>query len=261
MTDTYDLFIKNGDVVFPNNRTERVNIGLKSSLISIITTKNNIDAKKIIDAKNLTIIPGAIDSQVHFREPGDIHKEDLESGSKSAVLGGITTVFEMPNTSPPTSTPKLLKEKLKLAKNRMWTNYAFFAGATLENIDLIEKLELMPGCSGIKIFMGSSTGNLLIPDDDTLTKIFKKGHRRMAIHAEDENRLQERKKLIKENHNSSFHPIWRDEYCSINATNRIISMIRKIKRPVHILHVTTSEEIDLIKEHKDFITLEVTPQH
>ena len=261
MTDTYDLFIKNGDVVFPNNRTERVNIGVKSSLISIITTKNNIDAKKIIDAKNLTIIPGAIDSQVHFREPGDIHKEDLESGSKSAVLGGITTVFEMPNTSPPTSTPKLLKEKLKLAKNRMWTNYAFFAGATLENIDLIEKLELMPGCSGIKIFMGSSTGNLLIPDDDTLTKIFKKGHRRMAIHAEDENRLQERKKLIKENHNSSFHPIWRDEYCSINATNRIISMIRKIKRPVHILHVTTSEEIDLIKEHKDFITLEVTPQH
>ena len=257
----YDIFIKNGEVVLPENRKQKLNIGIKNSIISLITTKNDYACKTLIDAKNLTIIPGVIDSQVHFREPGSVHKEDLETGSKSAALGGVTSIFEMPNTFPPTSTPELLEEKLRLAKNRMWTNYAFFAGATANNINLIDKLELMEGCAGIKIFMGSSTGNLLVPDDETLTKIFNKGFRRMAIHAEDENRLQNRKKLIKKDSDHSFHPIWRDEACAINATKRIIKIIKKIKRPIHILHVSTSEEIELLKKQKKIITVEVTPQH
>mgnify|MGYP001302027121 CR=1 FL=1 len=257
----YDIFIKNGEVVLPENRKQKLNIGIKNNIISLITTKNDYSCKTVIDAKNLTIIPGVIDSQVHFREPGSVHKEDLETGSKSAALGGVTSIFEMPNTSPPTSTPELLEEKLKLAKNRMWTNYAFFAGATANNINLIDKLELMEGCAGIKIFMGSSTGNLLVPDDETLTKILNKGFRRIAIHAEDENRLQNRKKLIKKGSNHSFHPIWRDETCAINATKRIIKIVKKIKRPIHILHVSTSEEIELLKKQKKIITVEVTPQH
>ena len=257
----YDIFIKNGEVVLPENRKQKLNIGIKNNIISLITTKNDYPCKTVIDAKNLTIIPGVIDSQVHFREPGSVHKEDLETGSKSAALGGVTSIFEMPNTSPPTSTPKLLEEKLRLAKNRMWTNYAFFAGATANNINLIDKLELMEGCAGIKIFMGSSTGNLLVPDDETLTKILNKGFRRIAIHAEDENRLQNRKKLIKKGSNHSFHPIWRDETCAINATKRIIKIVEKIKRPIHILHVSTSEEIELLKKQQKIITVEVTPQH
>ena len=261
MEKYYDVFIKNGELVLPNNKIENLNIGITDNVISLITSRTDYNAKNIIDAKNLTIIPGAIDSQVHFREPGATYKEDLESGSRSAALGGITSVFEMPNTSPPTSTPELLSEKLELAKNRMWTNYAFFGGATADNIHLLEEIENMPGCSGIKIFMGSSTGNLLVPDDETLTKIFKKSKRRIAIHSEDENRLQERKKIIPKNADSSFHPKWRDEECAINATRRIIKIIEEIKRPIHILHISTAKEIELIKKHKKYITAEVTPQH
>ena len=255
----YDLLIKNGDVVV-GNTFENLNIGIKDNKITLLSTTNNYEASNIIDAKNLTILPGVIDSQVHFREPGSEHKEDLHTGSKGAALGGVTSVFEMPNTYPPTSTVERLKDKFELAKDRMWVNYAFYAGATPENFSFLPELEKVPGCVGVKIFMGSSTGNLLIPDDETLINVLKSRNFRVAVHAEDEPRLIERKKLIKSN-DVHFHPIWRDELSALNATKRVIKGANASKKPVHILHITTEEEIEYIRQNKEYISVEVTPQH
>tara|TARA_E500000331_G_scaffold119925_1_gene117110 strand:+ start:12084 stop:13400 length:1317 start_codon:yes stop_codon:yes gene_type:complete len=255
----YDLLIKNGDVVI-GNAFENLNIGIKDNKITLLSTTNNYEASNIIDAKNLTILPGVIDSQVHFREPGSEHKEDLHTGSKGAALGGVTSVFEMPNTYPPTSTVERLKDKFELAKDRMWVNYAFYAGATPENFSFLPELEKVPGCVGVKIFMGSSTGNLLIPDDETLINVLKSRNFRVAVHAEDEPRLIERKKLIKSN-DVHFHPIWRDELSALNATKRVIKGANASKKPVHILHITTEEEIEYIRQNKEYISVEVTPQH
>lgn len=255
----YDLLIKNGDVVV-GNAFEKLNIGVKDNKITLLSTNNNYEASNIIDAKNLTILPGVIDSQVHFREPGSEHKEDLHTGSKGAALGGVTSVFEMPNTYPPTSTVERLKDKFELAKDRMWVNYAFYAGATPENFSFLPELEKVPGCVGVKIFMGSSTGNLLIPDDETLINVLKSRNFRVAVHAEDEPRLIERKKLIKSN-DVHFHPIWRDELSALNATKRVIKGANASKKPVHILHITTEEEIEYIRQNKEYISVEVTPQH
>jgi len=255
----YDLLIKNGDVVV-GNAFEKLNIGVKDNKITLLSTSNNYEASNIIDAKNLTILPGVIDSQVHFREPGSEHKEDLHTGSKGAALGGVTSVFEMPNTYPPTSTVQRLKDKFELAKDRMWVNYAFYAGATPENFSFLPELEKVPGCVGVKIFMGSSTGNLLIPDDETLINVLKSRNFRVAVHAEDEPRLIERKKLIKSN-DVHFHPIWRDELSALNATKRVIKGANASKKPVHILHITTEEEIEYIRQNKEYISVEVTPQH
>ena len=192
----YDLLIKNGNVVIGNS-FEDLNIGIKNNKISLLSTSSNYESDNIVDAKNLIILPGVIDSQVHFREPGSEYKEDLQTGSMGAALGGVTSVFEMPNTYPPTSTVDRLKDKFNLAKDRMWVNYAFYAGATKENFSSLPELEKVPGCVGVKIFMGSSTGNLLVPDDETLINVLKSRNFRVAVHAEDEPRLIDRKKLIK----------------------------------------------------------------
>lgn len=259
MNIIYDVLIKNGDVII-DNETEKLNIGIKDKKITLIASTDGYEANEIIDANGLTILPGVIDSQVHFREPGSEHKEDMSTGSKGAVLGGVTSTFEMPNTYPPTATVELLKDKLELAKNRMWTNYAFFGGATSSNISSLPELERVPGCVGIKIFMGSSTGNLLVPDDDTLISVLKSRNYRVAVHAEDEPRLIERKNLIK-NNDVKYHPIWRDEQTALNATKRVINAAKVSKLPVHILHITTEEEVELIKNNKEYISMEVTPQH
>ena len=255
----YDLIIKNGTVVI-GNTLENLNIGIKNNKISLLSTSNNYESDNVIDAKNLTVLPGVIDSQVHFREPGAEHKENLNTGSMGAALGGVTSVFEMPNTYPPTSTVERLEDKLKLAKDRMWVNYAFYAGATPDNFSSLSELEKVPGCVGIKIFMGSSTGNLLVPDDETLINVLKSRNFRVAVHAEDEPRLIERKKLIKDN-GVHFHPIWRDELTALNATKRVIKGAKISKKPVHILHTTTEEEIEYMSRNKEYISVEVTPQH
>ena len=259
MIEMYDIFIKNADVVIANS-IEKLNVGIKNQKITLLASNSDYRAINTINAKNLTILPGVIDSQVHFREPGSEHKEDMNTGSKGAVLGGVTSTFEMPNTYPPTATVELLNDKLRLAKNRMWTNYAFFAGATSSNIPSLPELEKVPGCVGIKIFMGSSTGNLLVPDDETLINVLTSRNYRVAVHAEDEPRLIERKKLIK-NNDVNYHPIWRDEQTALNATKRVINAAKISKLPVHILHVTTEEEIEFIKNNKKYISVEVTPQH
>jgi len=218
------------------------------------------DAARRIDCTGLDVLPGVIDSQVHFREPGLEHKEDLETGSRAAVLGGVTAVFEMPNTSPNTDSADRVTDKLTRARHRMYCDHAFYVGATAENAPELAELERIPGTAGVKIFMGASTGSLLVAEDDALARVLASGTRRVAIHAEDEARMQERRDLRVEGDPSS-HPVWRDDESAILATRRILRLARDARRPIHVLHVTTPAELELLSQHRDVATCEVTPQH
>jgi dihydroorotase len=215
----------------------------------------------VFEAAGLYVLPGVIDTQVHFREPGLEHKEDLEAGTRGAVLGGVTGVFEMPNTSPNTDSKEALEDKLARAAGRAWCDHAFFVGATTENAAELGALELLPGCCGVKIFMGSSTGNLLVADDAALEQVLRHSRRRCAIHAEDEFRLRERLTIAQEGGDPRYHPKWRDETAAINATHRIVALAHKTGHPVHVLHISTAEEMDFLAQHKDIATVEATPQH
>ncbi|GAB7553485.1 dihydroorotase [Novosphingobium sp. 11B] len=218
------------------------------------------DAAKRIDCTGLDVLPGVIDSQVHFREPGLEHKEDLETGSRAAVMGGITAVFEMPNTNPNTDTEERVLDKLKRAHHRMYCDHAFYVGATADNAVVLADLERIPGTAGVKIFMGASTGSLLVAEDEQLARVLAHGRRRVAIHAEDEARMNARKDLRVEGDPSS-HPVWRDDESAMLATQRILRLAREARRPIHILHITTPAELELIAQHRDVATCEVTPQH
>ena len=218
------------------------------------------DAARRIDCTGLDVLPGVIDSQVHFREPGLEHKEDLETGSRAAVMGGVTAVFEMPNTSPNTDTADRVLDKLKRAGNRMYCDHAFYVGATADNAADLAELERIPGTAGVKIFMGASTGSLLVAEDDALARVLASGRRRVAIHAEDEARMNARKDLRIEG-DASSHPVWRDDESAILATRRILRLAREARRPIHVLHVTTPAELELLSQHRDVATCEVTPQH
>lgn len=218
------------------------------------------DAARRIDCTGLDVLPGVIDSQVHFREPGLEHKEDLETGSRAAVMGGITAVFEMPNTNPNTDTFERVNDKLVRAHHRMYCDHAFYVGATADNAVELAELERLPGTAGVKIFMGASTGSLLVAEDEQLARVLAHGRRRVAIHAEDEERMNARNDLRIEGDPSS-HPVWRDDESAMLATKRILRLARAARRPIHILHVTTPAELELISAHRDIATCEVTPQH
>ncbi|MFT8463567.1 dihydroorotase [Acetobacter persici] len=254
---SYDLVLKGGTVVLPD-ATVQTDVYVRDGLIAAIG--GQADAGRTVDCTGLTILPGVIDTQVHFREPGAEANEDLESGSRAAVLGGVTGVFEMPNTRPPTSTPEAVAYKLSRAKHRMWCDHAFYVGATVDNADQCGELEKLPGTAGVKVFMGSSTGNLLISEDDMLERVLRSGMRRVAIHAEDEARLKERMDYRVEGDPSS-HPVWRDDETALRATTRALHLARKTGRRVHILHITTPAELELIAANRDIATCELTPQH
>jgi dihydroorotase len=253
-----DLIIKNGNCFIDDNLVS-TDIAIKDKKIVKIG-KNLTDAKEIIDASGLTVLPGCIDTQTHFREPGSTDTEDLHSGSRAAIAGGITSVFEMPNTNPPTSNMKEFQRKLDLAKNRMYCNYAFYFGATADNADDLASLEGLEGCCGIKLFAGSSTGNLLVAEENDIEKVFKNASKVVAVHSEDEEILNRNKKLIKEG-DVHTHPIWRSDECAISSTRRIVRIAERYKKKAHILHVTTKQEIDFLSQHKGNITFEITPQH
>jgi len=212
-----------------------------------------------LDAKGLHILPGVIDTQVHFREPGNEHKEDLETGTRAAALGGVTAVFEMPNTAPPATTVAALEDKLARAKGRAHVDHAFYAGATHENAAQLPELERTPGCCGIKTFMGSSTGTLLVGDDDGLDRVVKNLTRRGAFHAEDEDRLNERKKLAREGDWTS-HPEVRDDQCGLLAVQHLVGKARKYGKRVHVLHVSSAIEMEFLATAKDVATVETLPQ-
>ena len=259
MAETFDLVLKGATVV--NHAGEALaDIGVTDGRIAAIGTIGEGLAGKTIGARGLHILPGVIDTQVHFREPGLEHKEDLESGSRSAVLGGVTAVFEMPNTRPPTTSAEALAAKVAAATDRMYCDFAFFVGATRENIDRLGELELLPGATGIKAFLGSSTGDLLVDDEESLARMLAAISRRAAFHSEDEARLRERMKLQREGDPSS-HSEWRDAGAALASTERLLRLARQAGKRVHVLHVSTGEEMALLALHKDIASVEVTPQH
>ena len=253
----FDLILRNGTVWTPGG-PEKVDVAVREGKIAAIGAGG--DAAEAIDCTGLTILPGVIDTQVHFREPGLEYKEDLESGSRAAVLGGVTAVFEMPNTKPNTDSNEALADKLSRAEGRMWCDHAFYVGATAENADRLGELERHPGCAGVKIFMGASTGSLLVAGDSDLRRVLASGRRRVAVHAEDEDRMNARLDERVEGDPSS-HPVWRDDESALLATRRILNLAREAGRRIHILHVTTPAELELIAQNKDIASCEVTPQH
>ncbi len=258
MSRTFDLIVRGGTLVTQRGR-ERADIGVRGGRIAEIGDLGRAAAEETYDAGGLHVLPGVIDSQVHFREPGLEHKEDLATGTAAAALGGVTAVFEMPNTSPATDTAERLSEKLRLAKGRAHVDHAFFIGATAGNAGQLAELESLPGCAGVKLFMGSSTGNLLVADDETITRVLANGRRRMAVHCEDEQRLIERRDLARDD--AARHPLWRDAETAYRATERLLRLARRAGRRVHVLHVTTAAEMALLQEYRDIATVEVTPQH
>ncbi|CCG09692.1 dihydroorotase [Pararhodospirillum photometricum] len=260
MADTFDLIVKGGTVVLPG-RTVRVDLGVRNGQIAHIGPLDKGQAARTLDCSGLHVLPGVIDTQVHFREPGLEHKEDLESGSRAAVLGGVCAVFEMPNTQPPTDSLAALKDKLTRARGRMWCDHAFFLGATPDNVDALGVWERAPGCCGVKVFMGSSTGSLLVDSDEVLRRILSTGTRRVAVHCEDEARLRERKAEIPAGAGVEAHSTWRDAETALRATRRLLALARATGRKVHVLHVTTAEEMALLQANRDIASVEVTPQH
>jgi len=259
MTQTYDLIVRGGEVANHAGRGA-ADVGVRDGRIAFIGDLAQASAGETIDARGLTVLPGVIDTQVHFREPGLEWKEDLETGSRAAALGGVTSVFEMPNTEPNTTDPDTLADKLARARDRMWTDHAFYIGGTHENAGFLGELERLPGCCGVKVFMGASTGTLLVADDDGVREVLRHVNRRATFHSEDEYRLAERRPLARPGDWTS-HPEVRDPQSAIQSTERLVRLARETGARIHVLHVTTAEEIAFLADHKDVATVEVTPQH
>ncbi len=259
MPQTFDTLFRNATVV-DHNGIGRADIGVKDGRTVAVGDLGQASANEIIDCTGLHILPGVMDTQVHFREPGLEHKEDLETGSRAAVMGGVTAVCEMPNTNPLTITEEALNDKLARAKNRMHCDHAFFMGGTRENVALLPEYERLPGCAGIKVFMGSSTGSLLVEDDDGVRAILKNLRRRAAFHSEDEYRLNARKDVRRENDPSS-HPEWRDAEAAMLCTQRLVRIAREVGARIHVLHISTAEEMRFLANHKDIASVEATPHH
>ncbi|MEM9802160.1 MAG: dihydroorotase [Planctomycetota bacterium] len=216
-----------------------------------------------LDATGKLVLPGLTDPQVHFREPGFPDKEDLASGSHCAIAGGVTAYYEMPNTKPNTDSPANLQDKIDRALGRSYADFAFFLGGTRENAERLGEWESMPGCAGVKVFMGSSTGSLLVPDDPTLERILRSGERRVTFHSEDDPRLKERYANVQEGTHVREHPHIRDVEVAVRSTQRLLDLAELTGRPIHILHVSTADEVRMVRERDlgDLVTIELTPNH
>jgi dihydroorotase len=259
----FDLLLTNGNLV-SSQGISTADLGIKNGKIAAIGNLSEDSANEITNLNGLYLMPGGIDTQVHFREPGLEHKEDLASGSLAALHGGITTYFEMPNTKPVTTSPEALADKVARATGRSWSHFSFFFGASQENATHLDDYETLPGTCGIKIFMGSSTGDLLVEEEESLRQVLKHGKRQISIHAEDEERNVARKSLISENPSVQEHPYLRDVESAVIATKRMIRLSEETGRQVHILHISTADELPLLADAKKRglrVTCEVTPQH
>ncbi|MFC7299557.1 dihydroorotase [Herminiimonas aquatilis] len=254
------LLIRGGTVVTPNGM-EQVDIAALNGRIRALGNLAGWSADEVIDARGLHVLPGVIDTQVHFREPGLCHKENLEAGTRGAVLGGVTSIFEMPNTSPLTLRAEDLNAKVAAARGRAWCDFAFYIGGSAANIEQLAQLEMLPACAGIKVFMGSSFGDLLVSEEDILQQILRNGRRRLAVHAEDDARLQARKAIALASGDVRDHPVWRDVESAFKATHRIVSLAQECNRRLHVLHVSTAQEIRFLAQHKARTTVEVLPHH
>ena len=255
------LLLKNGQVYY-EDKFQKLDILVENDRIKEISNHiEEVGDVEIQDCSDLSIFPGFIDTHVHFREPGHPNKETLESGSRAAVLGGMTGIFEMPNTSPITDSPERIMDKLSRAENNMHCNYAFYFGATNENSNKLDFLKNLDGCCGVKMFVGSSTGDLLVKDDFYIEQVIKNSPKVVSIHSEDEDMLLDRKNIIEEGDVKS-HYKWRSVDCAMSSTKKLIDYSNKYKKNIHILHITTKDEVNYFREKKpEFTTLETTPQH
>ena len=259
MSKTFDLILRGGTVVTPGGEA-RTDIGVRGERIVAIGDLTGASAGETYDATGLHILPGVIDSQVHFREPGLDWKEDLETGARSAALGGVVAVFEMPNTNPSTTSPEMLADKLARAKGRMDIDHAFYAGATHHNVGVLAEMEATPGCCGVKVFMGASTGDLLVQDDEGVEAVLRAIKRRAAFHSEDEYRLAERRELAVTGDWQS-HIVVRDVEAAVSSTRRLLRIARACGKRIHVLHISTAEEMELLRDAKDVASVEVLPNH
>ena len=256
---SFDLILKNGTVFTPE-ATEITDIAVKDGKIIDFGSFNN--AEQIIDCTNLYVFPGLIDTQCHFREPGGEHKETLETGTLSAALGGVTGIFEMPNTNPLTITPEAMEFKLKKAHETSYVDFAFYFGGTAEYAEHLSEWENIDGVCGIKIFMGASNGDLLSATDEEIDAIVANGKRVIAVHAEDESIMNENKvTILGDSNDVAMHYKWRSEESCLNATKRIVTIAKKYSRKVHILHITTAQEMAFLKANKDIASAEVLANH
>ncbi|WP_115717004.1 dihydroorotase [Gallaecimonas mangrovi] len=254
-----DLLVTGGTVITPNGEQQLDIACIGGRIVALGQLAGCWQAKKVLNAKGLHVMPGVIDSQVHFREPGMTHKETIEAGTRGAVLGGVTGIFEMPNTNPLTLSAEDLQAKLDRAQKGAWCDYAFYIGGSAANIAKLPELEKLPGCAGVKVFMGSSFGDLLADDEQVLRQILSHGQRRLAVHAEDEARLRARKQQA--GNDVRLHPVWRDVTSALMATQRVVGIAEECGRRLHVLHVSSADEMAFLMQHKKLVTVEVTPHH
>jgi dihydroorotase len=257
------LLIQNAQILLPTGEMVPGDVRVENGqIVEVGATREPMagaGAVRTIDATGLTLLPGVIDPQVHFREPGLEHKEDLFTASCACARGGVTSFLEMPNTKPLTITQAALDDKLARAASKCLVNYGFFIGATADNAP--DLLDANPVC-GIKVFMGSQHGALLVDQESALEPIFAKGDRLIAVHAEDQDRINQRKKEFAGTTDPAMHSVIQDSQAAMNATQLALKLAAKYQRRLHILHLSTAEEADLLRASKPaWVTAEVTPQH
>jgi dihydroorotase len=260
MPPRYDVLLRGGIAVLPWG-LEQTDIGVRDGKIAAFGVTGGADAAAVIDAAGLHVLPGLIDPHVHLRDPGDPAVETLASGTKGAVLGGLCAVFDMPNTSPPMIDAASHAAKRANIERDAWCDVGLYVGATKGNIEALGTLERLEGVCAIKVFAGSSTGDLLVEDDASIERVLRSGARRVAFHSEDEYRLRERKALFKRGDPYASHMLWRDEECAFLGTRRIVGLARATGRPIHILHVSTAEELEYLRDYRDIATAEILVNH
>jgi dihydroorotase len=258
MTERFDLLIKGGVCVLPWGEAA-ADIGVRHGRIACIGTTGTGD--QIFDARGLHVLPGLIDPHVHLRDPGDAAIESIPTGTRAALLGGIATVFDMPNTTPAVTDAKTLAWKQEYVAQASYCDIGIYIGATRENVPELASLEAGAGVCAIKVFAGSTTGDLLVEDDATIDAVMRAGRRRIAFHSEDEYRLQERRKQFDTGMPYSAHAEWRDAECAFLGTRRIMALAQETGRPAHIVHVSTAEEFAYLRDFRDIATAEVLVNH
>ena len=256
----FDLLIRGGVCVLPWGE-EQMDVGVLDGRIAALGDLRTNTAETVFDAASLHVLPGLIDSHVHLRDPGDPAVETLGAGARAAVLGGVATVFDMPNTNPPVVDQHGLDWKRNYAEQHAWCDIGLYVAGAKTNIDALATLERQPGVCAIKVFAGSSTPALLVEDDEHLEMLMRAGRRRIAFHSEDEYRLRERKSLFRSGMPYRSHVEWRDEECAFLGTRRLMALARKTGRPAHILHVSTAEELEYLRDFRDVATVEVLVNH
>ena len=256
----FDLVLRGGTCVLPWGE-EATDIGVRAGRIAAMGDLRTADAAETIDCTGLHVLPGLIDAHVHLRDPGDPKVETLETGTRAALLGGLTAVFDMPNTAPSITDRERLDWKRGYLDGRAWVDVGLYVGASKKNIAELAALELQPNVCAVKVFAGSSTGDLLVEDDASLEAVMRSGRRRICYHSEDEFRLQERKPLFHSGMPHRNHMVWRDVDCALIGTQRLMTLARRTGRPAHILHVSTAEELELLRDYRDVSTVEVLLNH